>query len=212
MGQLNNTQTKFVSPIQGKFVSACEQGQHNFERKDHETGRVHYGFATNAFEGYLTNITVEDSQYGRQYHFHWIDDTGEEFKMPMKVGSSIAYGFLNSLAGAAKKGKISYLKLFAKAKQLDDKILTNIYVSDRNGRVEWGYNWKTEVPPTKETKNHRGERVIDDKERYEFFDRVLREEISPALEKIDRAAAKLGLADGQPQTAAPANDDDDIPF
>ena len=182
MGLQQNTSATFVSVSEGQFIIPVEKGKHNNEKKDKDTGVVKYGLAANGFSGVLTNITIEDSRFGKQYHFHWQDeDTGEEYKMPMKIGSNLAYSFLNALAGAAAKGRIGLLKLYAKARPFNQKIYTNIFVSDTDGRINWKYDWKKDIPAIEQTTNHRGETINDDKARYEFFAQVLQNEIVPAL-------------------------------
>ena len=221
MGQFNKPNATYLTVSEGKFISACEKGKHNIERTA-DDGTTKYGFATNAFESMLTNITIEPGQYGKQFIFHWADDDGTTYKMPMKYGSNLANSFLNSLAGVvAKHGKMVSLRLTASAKVHNGKTYTNIFINDRtNENIKWKYDWKTDIPAITRTVNKRGDEIVDDEARLEFFDKVLENEILPALRKVSPAEAKLGLADGQAHTPAPvntpvnapANDDDDIPF
>jgi hypothetical protein len=208
MAQFQNIHATYVKVANGLFLTKCPQEKSNYEAVHQLTGQKYYYFGTNGFTGTIHDITIEDSEYGRQYTFHIIDENGEPFKMVLKYGSGLAQGFLNTLAAVAAENKsIGWLKMTASVKRKDDKSYTSIWIQKSSRE---SYRWKyslEEIPPVVKTKNKRtGKEEVDDEERLEFFDKVLDEEIRPALKSLPSAEATLGL--GEPAPLGETDEDD----
>lgn len=213
MAQFQNIHATYVKVANGLFLTKCAHDKSNYEAVNPTTGQKHFYYGTNGFQGTIHDITIEDSEYGRQYLFHIIDENGEPFKMVMKYGSGVAQGFLNTLAAIAEETKtIGFLRMTASVKRKDDKSYTSIWIA-KNSRES--YKWKhglEELPPVNKTKNKRtGKEEIDDEKRLEFFDNLLEEHIRPALKSIGKAEAALGLNEDAPEMSH-VDDGEDIPF
>ena len=212
MAQFQNIHATYVKVMNGLFLTKTTPEKSNYEYTNKHTGQKQYFYGTNGFQGTIHDITIEDSDFGKNYIFHIIDENGEPFKMVMMYGSGVAQGFLNALAAVAEEhGKIGFLKMTASVKVKDDKSYTSIWIA-KNGRES--YKWKypiEELPIVKKTVKRSGKVEVDDEDRLAKFDEILEKEILPALKPIGKAEAALGLNEDAPEMSH-VDDGEDIPF
>ncbi len=210
MGQINDTKAIYVKVSNGRFCVKSDEASANYSIEDKDGKRSFY-HATNGFTGTIYNITIDNGKFGKQYTFHIIDEKGDEYKLVMRYGSSVAEGLLNSLANVAQTLKeIPWLKFSASVKSKGDRTYQSIYIAKSAGEsFRWKYDLK-DIPQVVIEQRRSGE-FRNDEARLEFFDNLLENEIRPALKPLSVSGAKLGLEGEKPHTSV-VGDDEDIPF
>lgn len=209
-GSTSGPKTTWAKFAEGKIVLSSKDPREGYHARTNKMGNVVHEQHHDAFTGYLQDIQISESEYGKQFVFRFLDGV-DYYNITAGYSSRYAKSLLNALcAPQCDLGEKLTLQPYS-FKNEQDKTITGVTVHQRGDKIPVGYD-KTVLPPLREV-TIKGQTVYDDTEVMDFFVDKLNTVIRPKLtgaKIVDNVVDKFG-AMPMPAPAA-AEDDGGLPF
>lgn len=176
----------YITILGGKFCQRVPEGTEGSEERVNKLGKtVHEKFYT-SFTGKLVGISTQDSPYGKNWVFDFVD-AGQPYHLQLGYSNSFATQFLKMLPNVdlTKEMKVS-----PSVKEEDGKKKSSLFVNQDGVAIKHAYTMANPNGlPDMEQVMVKGQQVWDDTKRLEFLYNMVMTDILPKLGQVAPADA-----------------------
>lgn len=178
MGAINKNSAIYLTISDGKICRRVPSPTATSIQRTTKDGRVVNEEHYNGWLGKITNITVRESEYGKDWQIE-INDGTETAYLQFKYSSGYAASFLKALPNVNLNVPITFTP---KATEIDGKKRTTMFLNQNGTAVKWAYTKDNPngCPGLKQIKV-KGQNTWDDSDMMEFLESMVNNDILPQL-------------------------------
>jgi hypothetical protein len=179
--EISGSSAIYLAVFNGKITRRVEAGTPNANQRENKNGKVVHELTYDKLSGRLSNIEFRDGDYGREIHFTLKDEL-DIFRLQLPYSSKVAKSIIMRLLKCDLSANLEIHTGWDKEKESTFSYIT------QNGEVVKSAYTKEEpngLPPM-EQKKMKGKEVWDDSEQLEFLGEMIKKEIMPKLNKLEK--------------------------
>lgn len=208
--------TTWAKFAEGKIVLSSKTPREGYVSRVNKAGNTVYEQAHDAFTGYLSDITISESEYGKQFVFRFESELSY-YNITAEYSSRYAKTILIAMAAPQYNPAEKVTLVPYSFKNDKDKSVVGVTLRQGGEKIPAAYD-RTTLPPLREVKV-KGNTIWDDTEVMDFLEARLNDTIRPRIGmgapvKHDTIDEQLEKTFGAQPVHAGSDDGDspDLPF
>jgi len=192
MGLDNREGGKFITILGGRFATSVPEGTPGSVARVNKVGKTVHEMYYDHFTGKLVGIRTQESEYGKNWVFDFVD-AGEVYRLQLSYSNSFAANLLKKLPNIDLEKE---MKVQPTQKEVDGKNKSSLFVTQGGLSIKHAYT--REVPnglPEMEQLTLRGQLTWDDTKQLEFLHNMVVTQIIPKLPKPEVSNEDRGVSE-----------------
>lgn len=178
MALIDSSNAIYLSIGEGKITRRVKEPTGRSRERINKNGVTVHEEHYPAVEGIITDISVKDGDYGKQWIVK-LEDDGDEYQLQMPYSSGYSASFLKALPNVDLSKKV---RLTPKLTIEGDKKRTTLFIKQEGKAVKWAFTKENPqgIPQLRQIKV-KGVTQWDDTDVMEFLENVVQEQIKTKL-------------------------------
>lgn len=172
---LNNfegSSTTYLNIADGKLVQRLQEANSSTTERVTKTGKVVHELKFKSVTGVLTNVTVNENDYGKQWHVS-LEDEGNKYIITMPYSSRYATSFLKQLPNIDIHTKVTIMPWSMVSKDDASKKITGVTTYQHDIKTAPFYTRENQNGLPQMTKlKVKGQEVWDDSDMLTFLEEM----------------------------------------